>query len=632
MNGPPHSSTRSIGVALLSLCAITTLIAAIMAATGGFTVQVLGIRLSMHEVIRPVILALAFGLIGIAALGSVGAREEFDRFAAAVSQHGLLIAAVFAAAIALGTYTGGAHIAGGADSSGYLSEARLWRDAKFWDLRRLRRVTPLANELRLTNNQYPFTPVGYQPAGEPATIVPGYPPGLPLHFALAQSMAGDRAAFAVMPLCAAGIVMLAFLIGRRLGGPDAAVIAAAAAGASPILLYQATQPMSDVVAAFWWTLSIYLLMRGTATSSVTAGSAAVIACAVRPNLFAMVPVVTLLAWWWSGWRRRALITLAGFAIPLVIAAALFALFQRSLYGNASTSGYGEISSLFSLDHVWPNLARYPRWAIFTQSALIVAAVAAPLAIRRGWITPTIDPRVAERTAWSGLLLFACLQGFYLLYIAFDDWVYFRFLLPALPWILVLESVTVAAICQRVPARMHGLAVIVVAVLMASWGVGRARELGAFRLQDSEQRYLDVANFVRGLPPNSVFMTLQHSGSLAYYDDAAVLRWDWIEAGEIDRAIVELIRKGRPLFAVLDDFEEKPFRDRFAGTRVLSMMGEPSFDAGGPPGIRTHVYPIIGDIEAAAAGSPVSSPPRLALQTPRTPAAPTRVRGSAPARR
>jgi hypothetical protein len=345
---------------------------------------------------------------------------------------------------------------------------------------------------------------------------------------------------------------------------------------------------------------------------------------VRPNLFAMAPVVALVAWWWGRWSGRALIRALLFLAPVGLAAVVFAYVQQSLYGSASTTGYGEVSSLFSIDHVWPNLSRYPRWAIFTQSGLIVLAVAAPIAIRRGWVMPAIDRVIAERVAWSGLVFFGCLQAFYLLYIAFDDWVYFRFLLPALPWILVLQAAAIASACRRLPHVYHALAVILVAVLAASWGVGRARGLGAFQLQDSEQRYVDAADFVRGLPPNAVCLSLQHSGSLAYYTGAAVLRWDWTEPGEIDRAVSELSRKGHLVFAVLDDWEVVQFRERFAGTTTVSRLGRPVFAAGSPEGIKAQIYSLsdaLNGAPAIAAAEPVSSPLRLALQNPRTPGAP-----------
>lgn len=592
-------TTRTTGVLLLWLAAVSTGIAALIAATGGATLDLAGVPISMHSVTRPVVVALALGLLGVWALGT-GARSDGDRFYLIVARGAPLLAAAFAITMTIATFAGGAHIAGGADSSGYLSEARLWRAAGFWHLDALKTATPISSELTPINRQYVFTPVGFQPAGEGATV-PGYPPGLPIHFALATAIGGERAQFLVVPLATGALVIVAFLLGFRLGGSTTGLLSAASAGSSPMLLYQATQPMSDVVAAFWWTLAVLLLIDPSKRRLFGAGLAAAVACAVRPNLFAMAPILLLMAWWWRRWDRRAVLGLATFAAPIAAAASGFALLQTYLYGSASTTGYGEVGSLFSMAHVAPNLSRYPRWAIFTQSAILLAAVAAPIAIRRDWIAPEIDRVVAERVAWSGLLFFAFLQAFYLLYISFDDWVFFRFLLPALPWILVLQSTVIAAAIRRVPLSMRGVALILVAILIASWGVGRARGLGAFRLQDSEHRYLDVAGFARGLPPNAVFMSVQHSGSLAYYNSASVLRWDWLEAGEIDRVVAALSQNGRPVFAVLDDWEETRFRQRFIGTAVTERLGTPLFIAGGPPGITTRVYAVRGALTIAAGG-------------------------------
>lgn len=471
---------------LLWLSAAATLLAAAMAAAGGFTIELGAFRASLHTVTRPVVVAVALGGLGLWALGANGARRQIDRLSASVARDGLLVACAFASAIGIAAFAGGAHIAGGADSSGYLSEARLWRVAGgSWNPAALFGRTPLSRELSLTNGQHAFTPVGHQPAAI-GTIVPGYPPGLPILLALAGATGGKRAQFAVVPLAAAGLVVVVFLIGRRIGGSETALIAAAATGASPILLYQAMQPMSDVVAAFWWTLALSLLLSSSNRAHAGAGAAAAIACAVRPNLFVMAPVIALLAWWWKGFERRALIPIAWFLLPMLVAALMLASLQRFLYGSAATSGFGGISSLFGFGNIWPNLTRDPGWAIFTQSGLLLAAVAGPIAVPRGWVAPAMGRAVAERIAWSGLLFYACLQAFYLLYISFDDWVYFRFLLPALPWVLVLQGIAIAAVC-RVTHSRRGLVALLLAVLLASWGAGRARGLGAFRLRDSEQR-------------------------------------------------------------------------------------------------------------------------------------------------
>ena len=578
-----------MGVVLLWFAIASTFVAAAIAATGGFSFDIAGVALSMHAVTRPVVAAIAFGVLSAVALrSSTGAKT--DRIYVIVGRNAALIAGAFAIVIGIATFEGGAHIAGGTDTSGYLSQARLWRAARFWNLAALRTTTPLSHELTPMNRQYVFTPVGYQPADRD-TIVPQYPPGLPIHFAIAGAIGGERSQFVIVPLAAAILVMVAFAIGHRLGGPVTALVSAAATGASPIMLYQAAQPMSDVVAAAWWSIAVLLLLDQSRGRLFGAGVATAIACAVRPNLFAMVPILILMAWWWRQWRRDAVVPLATFAVPVAIAAVGLALLQTSFYGSASTTGYGSVDSLFSLQYVLPNLVRYPRWAIFTQSALLIAAAAAPIAIRRGWIAPAIDCTVAERAAWSGLLFFAALQAFYLLYISFDDWVYFRFLLPALPWVLVLQSIAIAAVIRALPVSTRGIAVILVPILIVSWGVGRARGLGAFRLQDSEQRYLDVAGFVRGLSPDAVFVSVQHSGSLSYYTGARVLRWDWLDANEIDRVIATMTHNGHPVFAVLDDWEEQQFRTRFTGTNLVEGLSAPIFTAGMPEAIKARVFAV-----------------------------------------
>ncbi len=611
-----------IGVTLLWLSGAFTLAAAVVAATGGGSLDVGSVRLSMHSVLRPLVAALGCGACAVIALRQRGVERVLDPVERALPLIAWPLAAGFAVVIGLSTYAGGAQVAGGADSSGYLSEARLWREAGLGGITQLQRETPLARDLRLANGQYPFTPIGFQPSGE-GTIVPGYPPGLPLHFAAASALLGEQLQFVVVPLSAAGIIVVAFFIGRRLGGAESGLVAAVAAGASPILIYQAVQPMSDVVAAFWWSLGVLLLFRKTETTSGLAGVAFSIACVVRPNLFAMTPVALVLAWWWQGPGARRLARTGMACLPIGVAAFWFVHLQRTLYGGAATTGYGEVSTLFALGNVLPNASRYARWAVFSQSALLIAALASPLMIRFGWITPRMDREQAERAAWSALIGFACLQLFYLLYLVFDDWVYFRFLLPALPLVLAMQAVVfVALTCRIVPSPYRGIALILVATLVASWGVGRARAVGAFRLQESERRYVQVAGFTRTLPPNSVFVTLQHSGSLWYYNRAAVLRWDWIDAGEVDGALAALARAARPAYLVLDTFEEPGFRERFAATPFAASMKAPLFSAGIPGEIVSRVYAVSASPTAAVA-PPVSwqSPP--APRTRRTPGAPAR---------
>ena len=613
MSEPRPDTTRSIGLALIWLAVAASLLTAVVAASGGFRFDVAGMLVSIRTAARPLIAAIVFGIAGVIALRRAGAQLPFQNLHHTLTRRGWLMAWGFAIAIGFTTIFSGAHLAGGTDSSGYLSEARLWRE------RSLRITTPLANELTFANGQHPFIPAGYQPAGT-GVGVPGYPPGFPLMLALAGSIGGEQMALAVVPLSAAGLIIVAFMLGRRLGGPDTALIAAAAVGASPILIFQSVQPMSDVPAAFWWSLAVLLLTHESNRMAAFGGAAAAIACLVRPNLFALAPLLAGLSVWWGGWTRASWLRAIVFVVPPAIAAAAFVYLQQVMFGGATRTGYGPVETLFSIDHVRANLVRYSRWTVFVQSALIAVSIAAPFVIRRRWVDSEMDAGAAARVAWSGLVLYAALQTTYLLYLVFEDWVYFRFLLPALPLVLVLESAVLAAACRRAQLPLRGLAVLLTAVLVVSWGVGRARSLGAFQLWHSEQRYLDVAEFVRGLPPDAVFVTLQYSGSLWYYQSATLLRWDWIDAGEIDGAVAQLSEKGRPVFAVFDDWELPQVRQRFTGTRFVQHLTSPIFETGRPNEIRAQIYAITGTTTGAA-GARVSSPPLPAIRIPRTPGAP-----------
>ncbi len=574
-----------IGAALIVLCVIVSVYALAIAVFGGFAVRSGVFRFSTHDAMRPVVVALSLGLLGVATLGADASRMR-SRLADSLVQHyGQVIALAAASAIGVACFVFGAHIAYGADPSGYLSQARLWRAGV------LQVSTPVAADADTVHGQQAFTPLGYQPSPTRGVIVPGYPPGLPLHFAAVSAVAGERAQFAVPPLSAAGIVIVAFLLGRRIGGNETAIIAAAACAASPILLFQAVQPMSDATAAFWWSLAVLLLTYDSIPAAAAAGIAAGIGCVVRPNLFAMVPLLAVLAAWWLGGLRPVRRWMAFLAGPAGAALAI-AWLHLSLYGSVTTSGYGNVGSLFSIDHVWPNLSRYAQWAIHTQSALIAISIAAPFVLRRldSGSSPMSRHRVVA-FSWSALVFAAGLQAFFLLYLVLDDWFSIRFLLPALPLLLVMQAAVVAAMCRGLPRQLQSIAVLVIAVLIASWGIDRARSLGAFYLRDSEYRYLEVAAFARTLPADAVFLTLHHSGSLPYYNSAAIVRWDWLEPDEIDRVVSELRAKGHHVFAVIDHFERPQFTHRFAGTRTFAQLTTPVFTGGSRGGVASLVYAI-----------------------------------------
>jgi hypothetical protein len=596
MNDLPPRSER-IGMRLIWLALLCLALATVASLTDGFGFTVRGLRVSLHNPTNPLIATFVLGGLGIWLAGSERSLRRFDAAAQALATGAPWLALGLSVAVLVATIQCSAFYAGGADSSGYVSQARLWRQGH------LQVSTPLATELTLNHGQHPFSPLGYRPAAVPAAVVPSYPPGFPLMLALAGVVHAERL---VVPLCAAGLVLLAHVLGRRIGDSAVGLLSAAVTAASPILWYQAVQPMSDVPAAFWTTLSVVLLTSQSRSSAIGAGVALAIGGLVRPNLFAVAPVLALCAVWWDMPGPMGLRRAFAFGVPVVSAAAGFTAFQRAMYGAATETGYGGVSSLFSLDHVLPNLALYPNWLITTHTVGLLLAFVGPFAAGQG-PTPAMAPARARRVAWSGLVFFVALLGFYALYFVFDEWVYIRFLLPALPWLFTLVALAIGWVCRRAPFKTTAFAVIVSAVIVLNIGIGRARGAGAFRIAVSEHRYVDVANYVHGLPPEVVILAMQHSGSVSYYTDKPILRWDWIEPEELEHALTALAATGRPVYGVLEDWEMPRVAERFPGTR-LAHLPAPLFSAGVPEGIRAHVY-ALSDTTGHADASTVSSIPQ-----------------------
>jgi hypothetical protein len=349
--------------------------------------------------------------------------------------------------------------------------------------------------------------------------------------------------------------------------------------------------MSDVPAACAWVMAVALLSRPSpaVAAAAAAALAAIVACLIRPNLFAMVPVLALAAWWWEPSSHRGQVRAAIVLVPCVVAAIGYAWWQRDLYGAVTETGYGGVTNLFSLGHVGPNLGTYPRWLFDSHGWLLLLAVGGPFLVPKGPGGASDPTARARAMAWWAVVMFAALFAFYALYLPFDNWTYTRFLLPALPMVFVLGAVTAAAALARFPAPFGTLALVWALVLVPSLGASRARDLGAFGLWESERRFVEVAEYAGLQPPSAVFVSMQHAGSVAYYTGRTVLRWDWIEPDEIDAALAALAASGRSVYAALDDWEVAELRTRLAGSAAIAGLHTPVFRSRDREAIDAYVF-------------------------------------------
>ncbi len=468
--------------------------------------------------------------------------------------------------------------AGGADSSGYLSFGRLLASGQIFSAER-----PVPGYSLPDEQAYFYCPLGFRPAPRGKGLVSNYPPGLPLMFAITSKVIGwERAAPLVMLAnCAAAIVlMVGFcrLMGLSFVGTACAT---AVLAASPITLAFSVQPMSDVPSMTWVLLSIFLALQPKENSffKVLAGAAFGIAFLIRPTCVLILP--TLLAlyvlpplftgrcnWEW----RFSMVTapavrIAWFSLGAAPIFLAYCVFASRAYGHPFSTAYGDSGFLFSWHNVIPSLLYFLRNIpiLFSPLAMIAPACVflRPLGLKR-------------KIALLGPVLF--FLGFYLSYVGTSEqWWSLRFILPVAPMLiaggmLVFESLVLpfsqsllAYVLpkERVHVLTNRLAFGTVVVFLAAFITYAVRLNHSSRFMNwgrADGEYMVAAEKLQALvPPNSVCLCMQTSGSLYYYTNLIVIRSDEFDNKRATSLFGWAREAGVPVYAALFDWEEDQVR-------------------------------------------------------------------------
>jgi hypothetical protein len=555
---------------LIFISAAGYLVALATLFSGGFSAHLYAARFSSRSLLRPFVLATASLALAVE-LSAHRARQLSAVGHAVERRAGWIGACAAAVALVIGIWYG-TFAAGGSDSYGYVSEADLWLKGA------LVVQQPLAKEAPWPDADWAFAPLGYRPGPTSGTIVPTYPPGLPLMMALFVKIAGPMGAYLAVPALGALAVWLTFVLGRKIDNATTGAIAAILLTVSPIFLFQLVAPMSDVPVTAWWLLAVVLALEPA--TPVASGLAASAALLTRPNLFPLVVVFAayLAA---AGPRprgRAAMLFLLG-AVPGCLAIAAV---NAALYGSPLRSGYGTLSGNLSLDGFAANLARYPSWLLESQTPFICLAAAAPWVIRHDVGDATERGRSSSRrgACWFLLATSVALFGCYLLYLPFDSWMYLRFLLPAIPLLLVLSSAVAQDLIRRANWKSRPLLTVgLVGVLVTSyWNTAVSR--GALTQKAGQQHFVQTGLFVKKvLPKEAVVLSIMDSGSVRLYSGHMTLRWDTIPPESLDPALAFLRAKGHSPYLAIEPWEELQFRARFAGHSALSALDWPPMAKG-----------------------------------------------------
>ncbi|MSU50731.1 MAG: hypothetical protein EXS37_16860 [Opitutus sp.] len=455
----------------------------------------------------------------------------------------LLVIALAGYAIFLARHT--AVVAGGSDSSGYLNSARLFAEGRLLtDLRAPAEFGP-----RGSLDPMHFLPQGFFPFTDPARLTPTYPTGLPLHFALAGKFFGWTVGpWLVVLLAAIAAVGLCFAAGRELGlTVELAATGAVTLAAFPVFIFTSVQPLSDTLATAWTLAALLAGLRARRARrwALGCGVALGMAVLVRPTNLLLAPA--LLVFLGLDGKKLGLFVLGG-----VPAAAWMAGYNHRLYGSAFSSGYGDVFAAFALPYGGPTAVHFAKWlALLLPAALLVLPLAA-------WIRR--DTRTRELLALT--LTFATIAGLYLFYeISHEVWWCLRFILPAIPPLILAGLLGVEALARGPGARWPQKFRSGAALVLALWAFGNSwywtPRLSVFMMKKYEQAYADGSLAAREkFPHDALVLSFAFSGALYFYSDFPVLRFDQMDAPVFARYAALAQKAGRPLCAVLFDWEEK----------------------------------------------------------------------------
>jgi hypothetical protein len=471
--------------------------------------------------------------------------ERHSKFVAGIALASTLVAAVFST-----------RSAAGADASGYLSQAAAWADYGLTFPFPFH-VEILAHDLGGLD-EWMTTPLGWRPENRwdndlPGIQVPTYPPGLPLLMAIPHAVGGIDGAVAVVIVSTMIAVIATGLLASQLGGSIAAVIASVLLAFTPVFIYQSIQPMSDVPVTAAWMMCFLLVHR---KRSFWSGVACALAVLIRPNLAPLAIVPLAIA------PHRI-----AFASPVAVAGLFLALVQTLLYGSPFRSGYGTAEELFALSNIAPNASRYFTWLIATAPVLFFSVF--------GFFRLKRDRTTQALFAFAVLVI-----GSYLVYAVFDDWSYVRFLLPAMAVLAIYAAVELAAGIERWPLAWRAPILFALLLGVTAYSLSSARSHDTFKLADQLRRVSRVAGFMDGgVPFDAVLLAGEQSGSMRYYTHRSILRWEAATPEALASAITTLEQKGRPVYVVLDAWENEPFRKKFATVPAVSLDWPPVLEAG-----------------------------------------------------
>jgi hypothetical protein len=472
-------------------------------------------------------------------------------------QHGAAIAGAMAIATAVSALIFGALVAAGADPYGYVSQSLLWAGGNPTQFQ-----TQLAAIARWPNADWSFAPLGYQPSAVRGLVVPFFPAGLPLQMAILAKPFGLAGTMLVVPILGGLTIWSAYRLGLRvIGDQTAALLSAVLVACSPIFLFQLMQPMTDVPVTAWWLASLVAALEPSMIGALGAGACASLAVLTRPNLVPLVvPVAVAVAFADSRKWPPRLARVALFGLALIPGVVLTAAVNAILFGSPLQSGYGSMANTFQLRNAAANLLRYPASLFTTHSPLLFLGFAAAARRRSRLFRPGV----------IGVAFVLTVFASYVFYRPFDHWSFLRYLLPAIPILVVLSVAIVDTIASAISTSTRLYALAFIAMVLPLYYVSVAIREDTFALKPTrESSFVIAAHEIAARTPDSaVVLSVLESGSLQLYGQRQTLRYDLLSPESVDQAIAFFDERQRPVYVALHSMEQADFVSRFPSAAQL----------------------------------------------------------------
>ncbi|MGH9399544.1 MAG: hypothetical protein ACRD00_04185, partial [Thermoanaerobaculia bacterium] len=317
----------------------------------------------------------------------------------------------------------------------------------------------------------------------------------------------------------------------------------------------------------WAAASVLFALRSRQRIAwaAAAGAAVGIAVLVRPTRAILAAPLALAL----SWRPGALALFAAAGAPL---AAFQFRWNSAIYGGPLKMGYSGLLDGFA----WSNCPER-----FVHYVRTIAPMFSPL-VPAGWLGVGFDRRVPLRDRALLLVWFLAYLLLHCFWGPYEAWWYTRYLLPALP-ALVVAAVIVSRDLLRLlpemtagPLRAPRLALILaVAALLVVEGFER-RAIARWKpldIAEGEKTYPMAMELARSkLSERSLVLSMQMSGALLYYTSFQPVRYDWLAPSDFTLLRGQAESKGYRLYALLVPWEESELTARAPGRwRVIGSV-------------------------------------------------------------